>query len=236
MVGMLLIMMLPMIFTTSAEDSLISAQVSTLEMKPNNFAISKGGAFDIDLYVVLKSSADTIGVDYISWDPSLASLDGVERGDIFTQETIWIEGKNLDNTNGTLEWVVWGSQTPSDQTGEGVFAKLKFTALKDGTFNVYIPGDKLTMARNGEALQSTIIGANSPVEKTPETFLPTISSGSAQSIIIIAGLIICISIISIIVIRYRKGKGASQPLTASQPSTERVVYVKNKLVKKDESK
>ena len=181
-----------------------AADASTMEIKPNNFSVSQGEAFDVALYVKLNAEADTVGVDHIDWDPSIATLDGVQVGDLFSDQTVWIDGKDIDNKNGSLDWMVWGSHTPS--TGDGTYATLKFTALKEGTFSIYIPPDKMMMARDGNAITSTIIGENSPIQKSTETFLPMGGIQANQTMIFIGGAIIGLLVISLVGIYLSKKK------------------------------
>ena len=200
--------------------SFVSADgASTMEIKPNNFSVSQGESFDISLYVKLNAQADTIGVDHIDWDPSMATLDGVQVGDLFTDQTVWIDGKNIDNKNGTLDWMVWGSHTPSN--GEGTFATLKFTALKQGTFSIYIPTDKMVIARDGTAITSSIIGDNSPVQKSTETFLPIGGVQVSQTMVFIVGAIIGLLIVSLVGIYLSKKKKRTAQATDSSEHIEK---------------
>ena len=196
-----------------AEDSIISGQQSTMEIKPNKFSVQQGEAFDVDLYVKLNTEADTIGVDHLEWDPAIATLDDVEIGNLFSDQTVWIGGRDIDNTKGTLDWMVWGSTEPTN--GEGLYAKLKFTALKEGTFSIYIPQEKLVMARSGSAISAMMLGEDSPIQKSTETFLPIGGIQVNQTIVFIGGILVILLIISLVWLYLVKKKKQTSEATTN---------------------
>jgi len=113
---------------------------ATVQTKPNSFEVNEGDIFSVEIVVELNTIINAFAVDDIRWDPSLVTLNGKpQRGDLFEESTIWIAGKEIDEENGIMKFTAWGSQQPT--TTGGVFARLNFTALKDGLFELYIHPD-----------------------------------------------------------------------------------------------
>jgi len=114
--------------------------ITTVEVTPNSFEVKQGDVFSVEIFVDLDQIINAFATDDIRWDPSMVSLNGKpQRGDLFEDSTIWIGGKEIDHEKGIMKFTVWGSQKPTEAAG--VFARLNFTALKDGLFELYIHPD-----------------------------------------------------------------------------------------------
>jgi len=180
---------------------------TTVEVSPNSFTIEEGQVFTVSIIVDPHETIDTFGADYIKWDPSMAELNGKpERGDLFEDATIWINGKEIDNVNGTLQYTAWGSTIPTEESG--TFIHLNFTALKDGIFDLHLVPEETVAAAAGKEITSTIL--NNPDE--PKTQLDKEDSGNKgeatpiELILIGVGGVISIIIGAFIIFLRKSGK------------------------------
>lgn len=179
---------------------------TTVEVSPNSFTIEEGQLFTVSIIVDPHETIDTFGADYIKWDPGMAKLNGKpERGDLFEDATIWINGKEIDNVNGTLQYTAWGSTIPTDKSG--TFIHLNFTALKDGTFNIHLVPEETVAAAAGKEVVSTIL--NNPDEPKTQP-IDKEDSGNKGSVapveLIVIGVAGVISvIIGVFILFFRNG-------------------------------
>jgi hypothetical protein len=185
---------------------------ATVQTKPNSFEVNEGDIFSVEIVVELNTIINAFAVDDIRWDPSLVTLNGKpQRGDLFEESTIWIAGKEIDEENGIMKFTAWGSQQPT--TTGGVFARLNFTALKDGLFELYIHPDYVQGAyteAGGETISiiPKILGnPNDPsgVEEKQKEKSTVIVDNLVELIVLISSAAI-LAITLIIMIKRKKSK------------------------------
>lgn len=211
-ISFILFMLLSVLTSVSA------AETTTVEVIPNSFEVKEGDVFSVEIFVDLKQIVNAFAVDDIRWNPNLVTLnEKPQRGDLFTESTIWINGKEIDEEKGIMKFTAWGSQAPSETPG--VFARLNFTALKDGLFELYLNPDQVQGAyteAGGNAISITpqILGnPNDPTQaKTPTEEKSTMIKDNLVEIIVFISSVVLVAIVLIIVKRKKSKEQLEQSI------------------------
>ena len=212
----------------------ISAQATIdIQAKPDRLSVNPGQIFDVELYVTPTSTIDTVAVNRSMWDPKLAEVMEITRGangqdPLFSDSTVWIGGRIIDNDLGYIRDIVWGSTSPTSTPG--YLATVTFKAKGTGEFIFNIPPGQFDAARAGERVQ-TSISSSSFAQEIPVVVTPTektsinLSFLTWQAIVGIAiALTIAIVAILIVISRRKAEPSATTPMeiTPNEPTRIKV--------------
>jgi hypothetical protein len=119
-----------------------------VEFIPNNvsrFVTHNNTELILSIYVTpqLYYPIDTVSTDLITFPPNLLQCVDIEWGDLFETKTVTILG-TIDNINGTITDMVWGSVTETEEPG--YFANLTFEIISGGKGEVIIDSDECIVA------------------------------------------------------------------------------------------
>jgi LPXTG-motif cell wall-anchored protein len=79
----------------------------------------------------------------------------------------------------------------------------------------------MMMARNGEAVAATVIGGDSPIQKSTETFLPIGNIQINQTTLFIGGALIGLLVVSLVGIYLSKKKKRTAQATTDTENIEK---------------
>lgn len=184
-----------------------SATPTKIRMEPNTIQVDEGKTFTVSFYVTPAETINTLAIDKLSWSPDILDVVSVDKGTIFSDATIWIDGKNKNPDN--ISYICWASTQSA--TEPGLFLNITFRATATGSCIIHI--DKFGVAYAGNDLEKQVendctvnVGEGTavvePQNKTPPP--------SVSIYFIIA--IIFIIIMSVVVILTRKrGRVGTRP-------------------------
>jgi hypothetical protein len=132
-----------------------SAQTTTIEITPPDITVESGHIFNITLYVSAEQLINTVATDLITYDKNVIECTNVQQGTLFPDTVIWIPAR-INNENGTLNNMVWGSQQGT--TGSGAFCILTFRG-KTGSTSIVIDPENYGVANAGVAVNRTILNS-----------------------------------------------------------------------------
>ena len=171
----------------------ISAK-TTLEIKPSEISVDNGEIFNITLIISPEEEIDTVATDLITWNNNILECMSVKRETLFDDALIWIPGE-INNEEGKIELMVWGSQIPTNIQGN--YITISFKAIDEGETDILVDYDEYGVARAGVEIDKEILnnchvicgaGASPLNIEIPQNLMIYIIS----FIIIISGIIIFI--------------------------------------------
>lgn len=123
--------------------------ITTVESVPNSITVNPNETFTIDIMVDPSDVIDTVAIDLVSWDSSLLQCLDLNKGGLFEESTVWIDG---DINSGNITNICWGSHASTDVTGK--YITLTFKALKEGACNIVL--DEVGIAHAGEPFDKDV--------------------------------------------------------------------------------
>jgi hypothetical protein len=141
-------------------------------MKPEEAYVLEFREFNISIEVEPMELIDAVATDLITFDPSIVECKSIEWGDLFEDTTVQIKG-TIDNTNGTIKLMAWGSTIRTDQPG--IFVNITFKAISVGETNIVIDETKAGISRGGygvthKVLNNILVNVTSYVPEAPQDF------------------------------------------------------------------
>jgi hypothetical protein len=128
----------------------------TMSMSPATPSVGKDETFVVNITIHPDEFIDAVSTDLIYFDPERLQCDDIEFGDLFSEETVLIPG-TINNTEGTITLLCWGSSVPTNETG--TFVNITFTAIDSGEAFIEIDDRIAAAARNGVRV-STFVDNN----------------------------------------------------------------------------
>ena len=181
--------------------AVVSAQDTTIEMHPPEITVDSGQTFNVSLFVTANQVVNTVATDLITWDKNVLECLSVRQGGLFPDTVIWIQG-TINNENGTIKSMVWGSQLTTNSSG--TFAILTFKA-KSGTTDIVIDPENYGVANDGIALNRSILNACT-VTVIGGSIFPTNITVPPSFGYLIVFIILVIAISAVVILFWRKRK------------------------------
>lgn len=107
--------------------SVCSAKIE-MRCQPDVINIEIGETFSVDVVVKPDQKIDTVAIDIMSWDKNILEFVDVEKGNLFNNSLVWINGTG---NVGNYTSMCWGCDVPTDK--EGIFARFTFKGIGNGT-------------------------------------------------------------------------------------------------------
>jgi len=189
----------------SALASVASAETTTkVGFEPKTMFVDTGEVFNVTINVEPSTEIDTFAIDNITWQPGTIDCLSVTQGTLFSESTLWISG-GIQNANGCIKNICWGSATPTSSSGS--YVVLTFKAIKGGYVDVEIDGNSVGAARAGNAV-TTEVSNKLAVSVTGSTgFLGGAGNGPNTPLFLAIGIICVVGVlVAIVSIRRRKPK------------------------------
>jgi len=154
-------------------DTFEPLDTNEFSMTPENIFVSDKGTFNISINIDPIELIDAAATDLITFDPTIIECISIEWGDFFEDKTIQIKGK-INNTEGTIKLMCWGSTIRTDQLG--IFVNITFNALSEGETNIVIDESNAGLSRGGVRLPMSIkndvvVNITSYVPDSPTDFI-----------------------------------------------------------------
>lgn len=217
--------------------SVSADQSATVAVSPAYVELTGNETFTVDIEVTFTAETETIELQLLKWDPTLARCIDIQEGNVFTNKMVCIMGSEINNTAGEIHGICWASTKPA-QNMERTLATITFEARSAGNFSLYVEPEGTNFLRQG------LTSNNATVLTNPATadFDP-LPSGDGESpetpySLIFGGMIVGIATILFILFILKRKKDEStedgeKETSSIQPQTQQTsaVYQKSKTIK-----
>lgn len=176
--AVLVVFLLIGIIPASFADTFDPMADSEIIMAPASIVCSDYDSFTISIELHPTEYVDAMATDLITFDPAIIACQNISWGNLFSDETVQVKG-TIDNTNGTIKYMVWGAINETNQNG--IYANFTFDALAQGQTHISINDSETGLAFEGASVPYNIsnnvtVNVSSYIPGPPSGFTATPSN------------------------------------------------------------